>query len=258
MQNSLVNIFSSIPDHYREFFGKDISPDGAIKFAERWRKCDPRNESEYVQAYTDLDYSDELAFCHIKKKHPKINQTKKIIKILKSLPKVRSVADLGCGIGTDGLVFSSLGYKTFCIEPNKELCGFIKFRAKKLGIGNITIINGTEKDLPEIDVAIFLEVIEHFFDPFSSLARIVSKNPRYLIFTESFGHHDEEAGGFPQHTDYSKSKVLKFLSELHYRKIRIKGMWFPPQLWTFTNNKDLKEEIDCNKFKELEQMSLGL
>ena len=30
------------------------------------------------------------------------------------------------------------------------------------------------------------------------------------------------------------------------------------ETYKITNNKDLKEEIDCNKFKELEQMSLGL
>lgn len=257
MQNNLANLFSTIPDHYREFFGREISPDGAIKFAERWRNCDPRNESEYIGAYANLDYSDELAFCHIKKKYPKINQTRKIIKILKNLPKVKSVADLGCGIGTDGLAFSSLGYNVFCIEPNKELCEFIRFRAKKLGL-SLTLINGTEKDLPKVDAVVFLEVIEHFFDPFDSLARIVSKDPRFLMFTESFGHHDEEAGGFPQHTDYSKLEVLRFLKKLHYRKIRVNGMWFPPQLWTFEENKDLGDSIDCRESERLKQMSLAL
>jgi len=49
----------------------------------------------------------------------------------KILPRVRSVCDLGCGIGTTALEFARRGYRVFAVDPSPVMCRIAREKARR-------------------------------------------------------------------------------------------------------------------------------
>ena len=75
----------------------------------------------------------------------------------------------------------------------------------------------------------FVDVIEHFNNPIEYLKRF-SKHSKALLFTQSFGEHDEARGGMPYHQDFKMKDINKFLVMLGYTKIKL-DIVIPPYFY---------------------------
>jgi len=229
-------VFGSLSKDFFDYFDREIKVKGGEIVAEEWNRIKPSNEKEFLQFYREIGTMDELAYWHTKsKEHPKRIQSIKLIKILSSLSMVvKTILDLGSGIGTDSLIIGSMGFEITSIEPNAEQMKFLRYRAKKHNVSLTETIIGTEKDIKkEYDLILFLEVIEHIFDPFKFIDNIIRYKPKFLMFSQSFRQH-KAPGGLPQHTDFNIQKIFQLLKNKGYNKIKIKGMAFPINVWTTT------------------------
>jgi hypothetical protein len=245
--------FDTLYEHFLEFYGRRINPDGEKHLASDWKQAIPQSEEEYKAFYKVCDYADELAYWHVRtNSHPKIVSFRKIFTIIKKLP-VDSIVDFGAGICTDALEYALNGYRTLAIEQNEKSVAFAKSRAyaflKTRGISSnprfdFGLLQGDELIIKEkgikCDLLTLIDVIEHFYDPFIALDRLLINRPPYFIFTQAFKVHEEEKGGHPQHTDYDIHAVYAHLRDkLGYTKVQLKGVAFPPNLWTITDMKIL-------------------
>lgn len=74
------------------------------------------------------------------------------------------VADIGCGAGTQGLLWAEMGYHVHGVDINSPLVGLAKDRAAEAGF-NIDYCVGTAAALPwpekSMDVCLVPELIEH-------------------------------------------------------------------------------------------------
>jgi hypothetical protein len=218
--------YKLVSNDARLYFGRDIFVNPYEDFSRQWLESGAKTEQEYIEFYRNSNYIDELVHWHT---HSKIFSARKVIRILLDyLPEKSSILDFGGGIGSDSLAWDFFGYKVYYYEINKRCIDFMRFRMKSLEtqieiIKDIKIVNS-------YDAVVMFDVIAHLKDPFMTLNEI-SEKTNMLIFTVDLGVHDERKAGQPQHSDFSRNTIYKHLENLGFRKIKIEGMAFPPQVW---------------------------
>jgi len=88
----------------------------------------------------------------------------KLIRQRKGETKDLDVADIGCGAGTQGLLWAEMGYRVHGADINGPLVGLAKDRAVEAGF-NIDYCIGTATALPwpdkSMDVCLVPELLEH-------------------------------------------------------------------------------------------------
>ena len=104
----------------------------------------------------------------------------KVIKLYASLASGKKnsldVADIGCGAGTQSLLWAQLGHRVSGIDINKPLVDLAKKRAAEAGF-TIRFEVGSATELPledqSMDVCLLPELLEHVVDWQSCLKRLV-------------------------------------------------------------------------------------
>ena len=245
MQSGFVS-YDTLFEQFKAFYGRHVDAKGGVALAAEWKARQPKTEEEFKAFYLDCNNVDELAYWHIRTDgHPKVKSFRKFYKIIDKLG-VSSIMDMGAGICTDALQYAWDGYHVHAVEQNKKSLEFAIYRAEVLGkmavaAGRkfeIYFTEGDEStgDIAKFDLITLIDVIEHFHDPFVALKRLLAAKPPFFLFTQAFGVHEPDKGGHPQHTDYDLKKVYAFLrDELKYTKVSLKGVAFPPNLWTTTD-----------------------
>jgi len=246
--NTGYRAFDTLTEHFHNFYGRRVNPNGEKQLAFDWKQCIPGTEKEFQEFYKNCDYADELAYWHIRQdNHPKIKSFRKFYSIIKAIAP-SSILDMGAGICTDALQYALDGYITYAIEQNIKSLEFAAYRRSMFFSllppfererFSIALINGNECDeIPKVDLVTLIDVIEHFYDPFKSLTALLRNNPPFFLFTQAFNVHEEEKGGHPQHTDFKIRDIYRHLrGTLGYTKVRVEGVAFPPNLWTTTDRK---------------------
>ena len=170
-------------------------------------------------------------------KKESLNAKNSIFDLLKN---VKTVADLGCGIG-----YSTAALKQ--IFPNAQVYGtnipntkqykFCELMAKRYNFS----VKPSLASLPKIDFLFASEYYEHIYDALDETEATIRKlSPRFLFIansfnTISFGHFKEYKGYKTERTlnqKFLSKNFNKLLKHLGYKKIKTKLWNNKPALWT--------------------------
>ena len=126
---------------------------------------------------------------------------------------------------------NDLGYEIVSMDLDTDLFRFFKERLKKYKIDSIkTIIVEKETKIPNCDLILSLDVLEHVFDPYQLIKNMAESKAKYFLLTTAFGSHRVQEAFCPWHTDHKSSKIEKFIEEHGYKKQKL-AMAFPPRLF---------------------------
>jgi 2-polyprenyl-3-methyl-5-hydroxy-6-metoxy-1,4-benzoquinol methylase len=97
-----------------------------------------------------------------------------------------NIFDWGAGVGLTTLVFAkSFPNSTiYYNEVNKEQIQLFKWLLKRSGLTNIKIIDDID-NLPELDMLVGIEIVEHFQEPMPFLRPLLNKVKQYGLFAHS-------------------------------------------------------------------------
>lgn len=221
----------NIRSDYEECFKAKptATQDEGEKLTEKeWFAKEHVSEEDFDKFYSNSEgYIHELVNWNDSARKKRIRP--KVLKALKRyFPEVKSILDFGAGPGDDTLYLENQGYQMYYLDINKKMVDFFRFRHKKYESKAIIV-----DDLVKVDCIMFLDVIEHFHNPFNYLDKFTDQCD-YLLFTQAFGIHGEDGTQFPYHTDYKMSHVKKYLeNNLGFEKVHIpiQSINTPPHLY---------------------------
>lgn len=149
---------------------------------------------------------------------------------------VRTVVDLGCGIGyaTAALKSTFRDAKVYGtnIEGTKQF-KFCQHVGKRYGFNVLPDLGS----LDSINLVFASEYFEHFEQPFAHLREVLKKRPRYLVIANSFntysmGHYTAYKHGNKVIPQESASKIFNsFLASAGYEPMRAKLWNNKPRIW---------------------------
>jgi|ERR1017187_5956154 hypothetical protein len=151
----------------------------------------------------------------------------KLLKAFKQFD-VKSVCEVGIGVGTHSLMLAQQGYNVTVTASKDKAFDFFLWRLEKYSVP----IRIVQKLTGKFDCVFFLDVIEHVWDPLEFIDAM-AMHSNMLLFTQAFGWHDPEHpeyGGYPYHSDFSFHKVQMHLHSLGYHKQKLQ-MAFPPHVY---------------------------
>jgi SAM-dependent methyltransferase len=209
----------SIREDFDECFGirpTNTQAEGEALAEKEWFEKKQETEEDFDTFYKNsTGYIHELVNWNDSARKKRIRP--KVIRALTTyFPSVKSILDFGGGTGDDALYLEQQGYQVFYYDINKKMIEFAKYRFKKYN-STIIVVN----ELPQVDCIMFLDVIEHFHDPFKYL-KMFSEKCEAMLFTQAFGIHGDDGKQFPYHTDYKMAHIKKYLeNKLDFKKVHI-------------------------------------
>lgn len=226
IRQTVSKFFSNAVPEAEELLGRKMSPTGSHDVSRAWREANPQTPEEYTQFYRTVNYIDELTYLSAKSK------IRSSIIGFESLdryvPGIETILDYGAGIGSECLAGTLLGYKMFYYDINEPNMELFRLRQEKHGM-TIPILSDWRSEL-HYDCIMTMDVIAHMPDPVKFIVEL-SELTDCLLFTVDLGVHDEDKGGYSQHSDVPRSHVWKALRDVGYEKIKLQGVALPPQLW---------------------------
>ena len=82
-----------------------------------------------------------------------------------------TMLDYGCGVASDGLKFSELGYEVKFMDMESKCTKFAEWRLKTYGIKDAKV-HGFNEPLDRVDLVFAFDVVEHVEDPKKLLSEI--------------------------------------------------------------------------------------
>lgn len=229
-ENGMYKYNDSLLEDVKEFLGVSRLkyPDrksSAQAVANHWRKKNPKTEKDYRVFYNKCDdYLYENIYCNME-----TSCKQRVVKIAEifELKGVYKVLEVGVGVGCYAMNLSELGYRVNVTKSEDLAFRFFKYRRKKYRMEKkIRIV----RPVSRYDVCLFVDVIEHTYDPYKFLSWVGSLS-NILVFTQGFGVHRKDMGGYPQHSDHSMRKIKRHLESLGFYKWVPSGMSFPPHVY---------------------------
>jgi SAM-dependent methyltransferase len=94
--------------------------------------------------------------------------------LVRRVPRGSRLLDYGCGIGSDGLLLSELGYRVEFADFDNPSVEYLRWRLETRGIE--APVHDLDKGVPGgFDAAYSFDVIEHVPDPFAFLGEVESR-----------------------------------------------------------------------------------
>jgi len=218
-------------DEWRNGDSKIEANIASIKTAEEWRKLKPHTEKQFIKFYQNSkNYLKAIAFYNQTAR--KLRLIEKMLKVIKSLSNVKKIVDYGCGVLSDSLFLSSLGYKVAAMEIDSKIFKFAEYRLNKYQMKSLSLteIKNEGENCPKCDLILCLDVLEHVYDPYKVLNNFFKTKCKYILMSIAFKAHNEDQGGIPYHTNYSIAKIEKYIEENGYKKQKL-NVLYPPRLY---------------------------
>lgn len=208
---------------------------------ERWYQS-LKNQCPDYSVYSDEEYVFEATACYV-------NYSRHYIKLVHSvadkLPQFTNIYDMGCGVG-----LSTALLKHYWPETNvygTQVNGLQYTLASK--ISNIYNF----KLLPDLDnvpnkiikqsMIIALDYAEHFQRPFEHFVPIIQKEPKIMVFANSFasksvGHFDLyiSENGNSLESKKTGREFNKMIKNFGYQKLNVNFYNSRPTIWIKSNS----------------------
>lgn len=215
---------STVLIELEKFLGKKLKyPDeksSCIAVANYFRKLNPKTETQYKSFYDSCnDYIFENAYYSNRCKQ----RIHKIIKCL-NLYKIKNVLEIGPGTGSDSIALIRSGFNVSVLHSEDFAFKFFIWRLKRR-----KLTCKIKRKIEFTECILSFDTIEHVYNPFD-FVKILCKNSKFILITQSFGNHDPQRGGFPQHMPYKFNKVQEEIFKQGFKKIKL-NIAFPPHFY---------------------------
>lgn len=147
------------------------------ELADQWRDVDPQTPEEIATFYRTTDlYIWELMQWHTSVARRSFWQT--LAQLVEQYPVQRGfhrVLDFGCGIGTDSLYLTRLGYTVTCMDLTGPAFRFAQHRFARRGVAASFMDSNTLPTLRDssFDIVVCFDVFEHLPDPLATASDLV-------------------------------------------------------------------------------------
>ena len=235
-----------IQENISHLNGKIEKPSYVKELENRWYESLKTSKADF-SIYDDYYYFTDLWACFHKfsrryllsiLKNNSLNKTTSIYEIFKD---IKSIIDLGCGIGYTTAIFKQL-------FPNADVCGTnledtkqYKFCQKMSSLYNFKIVSDIKQAKP-VDLVFASEYFEHIYNPIDHILDVINiLKPKFLFLANSFntvsvGHFEYYAfqngaiKSFYNQNEISR-KFNRILVSNGYTKIKTKLWNNKPTLW---------------------------
>ena len=160
--------------------------------------------------------------------------------------KVKSVLDVGCGMGAFTKILSQRGFFVTAVDYSQEVISFAK---KASNNSNARFLTANIYDIPfdkdTYDMVICIAVFQHLKDPkkaISEIKRVLKPGGIFVVITLNL---------FSLDTFFQKENVIRYspfwvkrqFEELGFEKVKIKGVFFFQQSFNFITDIIIKFKI---------------
>jgi len=202
--------------------------------SEEWDKARCETDAEFDEFYREsLLMTEEGAKWHSEKRGQRYRRAFHAGAIAKQLG-FDSFAEVGAGIGTDGIALTSMGFRNaYLAEINRYSLKMME-RCADVAIADIRIVDLTQytKEMAQevfgpVDWLFSSDVFEHIRDLECWLDPWV-QSFKCLIVYAPFGTSDKNHA----HTAYSRVQFNNFMDRQGFDKVRVLGLAIPPMVYT--------------------------
>jgi 2-polyprenyl-3-methyl-5-hydroxy-6-metoxy-1,4-benzoquinol methylase len=201
---------------------------------DKWYNALARGQVDY-SVYDQDYYFTDLWVCFVKFSRKYIREVLKpgsldgINSIRSAFGDVRSVVDLGCGVGLTSAAFTQVFPGSRVYATNLEDTKQWSFCSRMASDYGFALVNGIGKIPGKVDVLFASEYFEHIQRPLEHIQDICSKlSPRHFIIANAF--NTRSLGHFTHYKDganvIDQSKMSKRFNDklkaLGYRKVKTK------------------------------------
>ncbi len=202
-----------------------------------WDAANCKTDEEFDAFYRDsLLMTEEGAKWHSEKRGQRLRRVIHAGTIAKLL-RLDTFAEVGAGIGTDGVSLAKLGFKNaYLAEINKNSLAMIDRVADVAGVTvNAVDLSKYTKEqcndyYPGADWLYSSDVFEHIRDLECWLDGWID-NFKGVIVYAPFGASDTNHA----HTSYSKAQFNAFMDKQGFDKVKVRGLGIPPMVYLRRN-----------------------
>jgi len=125
------------------------------------------------------------------------------------------ILEFGCGIGTDGLYLLEQGFKVSFYDFRNACTEYLSWRLKQRGF-SANIYYAGEDELPENDLTLAVDVIEHLVDPENTLKSITKHTSAVSLHIPFMSFHKK----YPMHFSVNKKRLYAVMRKNCFRHVQ--------------------------------------
>ena len=139
--------------------------------------------------------------------------------------QVKSILDLGCGVGRNGVFLAKIGFDVVCIDISESALGIANAWARKEGLTNMKLALGTMTNLPFdndcFDAVISISVIHHAVK--KDIEQIIAEVYRALkkngVFFANAASVEDPRYGEGEEVEENTFRILEAFEEKHFEEL---------------------------------------
>ena len=219
---------------FRALFGYLPRQDIEALLSEAWDEAGCDTQEDFDKFYRhNLLVTEEVALWHQLRNGERLRRVINAGTIAKQL-NLNSFAEVGAGIGTDGVALARLGFKCkYLAEINSHSLSMI-YRLANFALPKpLTVVElgMTTKELAHprfapVDWLYSSDVFEHIRNLEDWLDTWIQCFRAVIVYAP-FGKSDKNHA----HTDYTKDQFNHFMDSQGFEKIRVQGLAIPPMVY---------------------------
>lgn len=218
---------------FRVLFGHAPREDAEELLSKAWKEADARTTAEADEFYRhELLMTEEGALWHSEKRGQRMRRAIHAGTIAAQLG-FNSFAEVGAGIGTDGIALAKLGFENkYLAEINRHSLMMIDRVADVAGakVNSVDLSKYSKEQCqdyyPGAHWLYSSDVFEHILDLEGWLDNWIDRF-RCVIVYAPFGTSEKNAA----HTDYSKAQFNAFMDAQGFEKVKVLGLGIPPMVY---------------------------
>lgn len=238
--NDTVAPFATGEEELRAYLGNRYTAKSDSHLVEEWvsRPRDSCAEIEDFYRMTDA-YLYDLTKWHATNRFPYAEA----VRHFAERHGLKHVLEFGCGIGSDGLKLLDWGFNVTFYDFRNPSTEYLQWRLKKRGITGDIIRYAGEDELPQNDLTMAIDVIEHVVDAPATLTALAARTNAFVVHFPL----TTQKSKYPMHFDLNKGELrrlikeggfnrLSDLSSLRYKKGFLLWLTEAPEFWLRTSS----------------------